>query len=115
MALEEQMNTYSMDEVVAAAPFEVAGRGIAGIEEMAQCVRPDRVYFGVLQIEIGHCTFARHKNVFIHFQGEDLKVQSLCLRRVHFLWFHHIESMALKAMRRAAAFLWPKSKSAAQF
>lgn len=73
MALEQEMSTYSMEQVVAAAPFEIAGRGIAGIEEMAQCVSSDKVYFGVLQIEIGHGTFARHKNVFIHFQGEDLK------------------------------------------
>ena len=74
IALEEEMSSYSMEEVIAAAPFEIAGRGIAGIEEMAQCVSPDRVYFGVLQIEIGHGTFARHKNVFIHFQGDQMKV-----------------------------------------
>merc|ERR1712154_165972 len=33
----------------------------------------NRVFFGLLQIQVGEGTFARYKNIFIHFQGDEMK------------------------------------------
>jgi len=72
-ALEEEIKDYTDDQVIALAPFEMTGRGIAGIEEMAKAMDDEKVLFGILQIQIGEGTFARYKNIFIHFQGEKVK------------------------------------------
>ena len=74
-ALEEEIKDYSDDQVRALAPFDLVGRGIAGIDEMraAMCASDDRVQFGMIQIEIGEGTFKRYKNVFVHFQGDKMK------------------------------------------
>ena len=69
-ALEEEIKDYTDDQVVALAPFDVVGRGIAGIDEMRNYMDDTKVYFGLLQVQIGEGTFARYKNIFIHFQGE---------------------------------------------
>ncbi len=69
-ALEEEMKDYTDEEIMALAPFEIIGRGIAGIDEMAKAMDNNRVFFGLLQIQIGEGTFARYKNIFVHFQGD---------------------------------------------
>ena len=71
-ALEEEIKDYTDEQVIALAPFEIIGRGIAGIEEMAKAMDDERVFYGILQIQIGEGTFARYKNIFIHFQGDSL-------------------------------------------
>jgi len=75
-AFEEEISEYTDEQIIAMAPFHFIGRGIAGIDEMAQVLHDSndsQVYFGVLQIQIGDGTFARYKNIFIHFQGEKMK------------------------------------------
>ena len=51
-------------------PFHLIGRGVAGIDEMKECMDDSKVYFGLLQISVGSGHFARRKNIFIHFNGE---------------------------------------------
>eukprot|EP01084_Bolivina_argentea_P050093 92105_1 len=41
---------------------------------MAKSLDDNRVLFGLLQIQIGEGTFARYKNIFVHFQGEKMKI-----------------------------------------
>ena len=72
-ALEEEIKDYSDDQVRALAPFEMVGRGIAGVDEMRAAMQDERVQFGMLQIEVGEGTFKRYKNVFVHFQGDKMK------------------------------------------
>ena len=51
-------------------PFNLVGRGVAGIEEMAEYVKDNEIYFALIQIKIGSGSFERSKNIFVHFNGE---------------------------------------------
>lgn len=51
-------------------PFNLVGRGVAGIDEMREFWDDSKVYFGLLQIAIGSGSFQREKNVFLHFNSE---------------------------------------------
>eukprot|EP01083_Nonionella_stella_P011713 33255_1 len=51
-------------------PFNLVGRGVAGVEEMAEYLEDDKVYFGVLVMEVGSGSFKRNKTIFVHFNGE---------------------------------------------
>lgn len=68
--LEKDLEQYTNDEILAISPFEMVGRGIAGVDEMRDSLDDNFVFFGMLQIEVGEGQFARYKNIFVHFQGE---------------------------------------------
>ncbi|ETO24310.1 actin binding protein, partial [Reticulomyxa filosa] len=51
-------------------PFDLVGRGVAGVDEMREYLDDTKVYFGLLQIKVGTGSFARSKNIFIHFNGD---------------------------------------------
>ena len=68
----KQMNAMSEEEIISICPFILVGRGVAGIDEMRECMDDSKIYFGMLQIQIGSGHFARYKNIFIHFNGESL-------------------------------------------
>ena len=50
-------------------PFDLVGRGVAGVDELKEHLDDNEVYFGLLQIAIGSGSFQRSKNIFIHFNG----------------------------------------------
>eukprot|EP01083_Nonionella_stella_P170217 578805_1 len=51
-------------------PFNLIGRGVAGIDEMQEYLEDTKVYFGIVTFEIGSGSFKRNKSIFIHFNGE---------------------------------------------
>merc|ERR1712228_702040 len=67
-ALEEEMKDYTDDQIVALAPFELCGRGIAGIDEMAKILDDNRVFFGLLQEE-------KERMEFLKLEAERKKYQ----------------------------------------
>ncbi len=41
---------------------------------MSNAMDNNKVLFGLVQIQIGDGTFTRYKNIFIHFQGDGMKI-----------------------------------------
>ena len=72
--LDEQLNRFDNHSIMGMAPFDIVGRGIAGIDELREHLDESKVLFGMIQIEIGSGQFARHKNIFIIFSPNSMYI-----------------------------------------